>query len=43
MKDTIISVGIDVGTSTTQIIFSRLKIKNTGGFGSVPKFEIISK
>lgn len=43
MKDTIISVGIDVGTSTTQIIFSRLKIKNTGGFGSVPKFEIVSK
>lgn len=43
MNDTIISVGIDVGTSTTQIIFSRLKIKNTGGFGSVPKFEIVSK
>ena len=28
MKETITSVGIDIGTSTTQLIFSRLTIEN---------------
>ena len=43
MDETIISAGIDVGTSTTQVVFSRMAIKNTGGFGSVPKIEITDK
>ena len=43
MDETIRSAGIDVGTSTTQIIFSRMTIQNTGGFGSVPKIEIVDK
>lgn len=43
MKDEIISTGIDIGTTTTQLIFSRLRMKNTGGFGSVPKVEVVSK
>ncbi|MGN0608991.1 MAG: ethanolamine ammonia-lyase reactivating factor EutA [Oscillospiraceae bacterium] len=43
MDETILSAGIDVGTSTTQVIFSRMTVKNTGGFGSVPKIEIVGK
>lgn len=43
MKDTILSTGIDIGTSTTQLIFSRLTMENTGGFGSVPKVEVVDK
>lgn len=43
MKDTILSTGIDIGTSTTQLIFSRLSIENTGGFGSVPKIRVKDK
>ncbi len=43
MKDEIISTGIDIGTTTTQLIFSRLRMKNTGGFGSVPKVEVVAK
>lgn len=43
MKDTILSTGIDIGTSTTQLIFSCLTMENTGGFGSVPKVEVVDK
>ena len=43
MTEEIISTGIDIGTTTTQLIFSRLRMKNTGGFGSVPKIEVVSK
>ncbi|MDD3367607.1 MAG: ethanolamine ammonia-lyase reactivating factor EutA [Lachnospiraceae bacterium] len=39
----IISVGIDIGTSTTQMIVSKLGIENVTGFGSVPRMEIVSK
>lgn len=42
-EETIISAGIDIGTSTTQLIFSRLTIQNTAGFGKVPQTEITSK
>ncbi len=38
-----ISVGIDIGTSTTQVIFSKLNIQNTSSYFSVPKVDIISK
>lgn len=43
MVEKILSAGIDVGTSTTQLIFSRITIENTSGFGAIPKLEIKSK
>lgn len=43
MEEVILSAGIDIGTTTTQLIFSRLTVQNTGGFGRVPKFEISKK
>lgn len=39
----ILSVGIDIGTSTTQTVFSRLKMQNTAGYFAVPKISIIDK
>lgn len=39
----ILSVGIDIGTSTTQMVFSRLKMQNTAGYFAVPKISIIEK
>ena len=39
----ILSVGIDIGTSTTQVIFSRLQMENTSGYFSVPKVSIVDK
>lgn len=39
----ILSVGIDIGTSTTQVIFSRLSMENTSGFFTVPKISIVGK
>lgn len=43
MEDSILSVGIDIGTSTTQVIFSRLQVENTSGYFTVPRAEIVSK
>ena len=43
MKEKILSVGIDIGTSTTQVIFSRFNIENTSGEYMVPRIEITSK
>lgn len=45
MKDTeiISSVGIDIGTTTTQLVFSRLVLKNTGGYGMAPEIEVVKK
>lgn len=40
---TILSVGIDVGTSTTQVVFSRLSMDDAGGFFSVPRVSIVDK
>ena len=37
MKETILSVGIDIGTSTTQLIFSKLTMKNQASSYAVPK------
>lgn len=42
-EEYILSTGIDIGTSTTQLIFSRMIIKNTAGFGKIPQTEIVSK
>lgn len=39
----ILSVGIDIGTSTTQLVFSRLKMENTTGYFSVPRVSIVAK
>ena len=39
----ILSVGIDIGTSTTQVIFSRLTLENESSFFSVPRVSIIEK
>ncbi|VDN48384.1 Ethanolamine ammonia-lyase reactivating factor EutA [Petrocella atlantisensis] len=43
MEEKIISVGIDIGTSTTQLVFSRLTIENTASAFSIPKISIIEK
>jgi ethanolamine utilization protein EutA len=43
MAQNIISVGIDIGTSTTQLVFSKLTLKNTAGDFLVPKVEITQK
>ena len=39
----ILSVGVDIGTSTTQVIFSRIDMENTGGYFSVPRVSIVDK
>ena len=36
-------IGIDIGTSTTQVIFSRIDVENTGGYFSVPRVSIVDK
>lgn len=41
MRETIKSVGIDIGTSTTQLIFSTIVIENLAGMFSVPRIEIV--
>lgn len=43
MTETILSVGIDVGTSTTEVVFSRLTIENLAGAFSVPRIQIVDK
>ena len=39
----ILSVGIDIGTSTTQVIFSRIAMENTAGYFAIPKVSIVDK
>ncbi|QFR66136.1 ethanolamine ammonia-lyase reactivating factor EutA [Furfurilactobacillus rossiae] len=41
--DQILSVGIDLGTSTTQLILSRLTVKNFASAFSVPRINISKK
>lgn len=43
MKEQILSVGIDIGTSTTQLIFSRLTIVNLASSYTVPRISIVNK
>ncbi|MBQ7595687.1 MAG: ethanolamine ammonia-lyase reactivating factor EutA [Clostridia bacterium] len=43
MDNGILSVGIDIGTSTTQVIFSRIVMENMASFFAVPKISIIDK
>lgn len=39
----LISVGIDIGTSTTKMVVSRFLLKNTAGKTRIPSIEIINK
>ncbi|GAA0182832.1 ethanolamine ammonia-lyase reactivating factor EutA [Clostridium sediminicola] len=43
MKEEILSVGIDLGTSTTQLVFSKLTIENLASSFSIPKITIVDK
>lgn len=43
MKEEIISVGIDIGTSTTQLVFSKLILENLSSGARVPEIKIIAK
>ena len=38
-----LSVGIDVGTTTTQLVFSRLTLSDTSRAGQVPRIGITDK
>ncbi len=42
-EETILSVGIDIGTSTTQLIFSKLTIENEASSYVVPRINIVDK
>lgn len=42
-KETMISAGIDIGTSTTKLIISRFSLMNTAGTTHVPRIEIVDK
>ena len=39
----ILSVGIDIGTSTTQLVFSRIEMDNTAGYFTAPRIAITGK
>ncbi len=42
-EQTLLSAGVDIGTTTTQVVFSRLTVRTSGGFGSVPRAEIAGR
>ena len=43
MSEKLLSVGLDVGTTTTQLVLSRLTVKNLAGSFSVPEMEITDR
>lgn len=43
MKEHMISVGIDIGTSTTQLVFCKMGIENTASAWTVPTVKIVDK
>ena len=43
MSESLLSVGLDVGTTSTQMVFSRLQIANKAGSFAVPEMEIESR
>ena len=43
MGDTLLSVGLDVGTSTTQMILSRLTVENRASSFAVPEMDITGR
>ena len=42
-EEQLLSVGIDIGTSTTQCVFSRLTLSNTASSFSVPRIRVTEK
>lgn len=42
-QETMISAGIDIGTSTTKLIISRFSLMNVAGTSHVPRIEIVDK
>lgn len=43
MSEDILSVGIDIGTSTTQLVFSKIIIENMASSFSIPRIVIVDK
>ena len=43
MSKSLLSVGLDVGTTSTQMVFSRLQIENHAGSFAVPQMEITQR
>ena len=43
MADTLLSVGLDVGTTTTQLILSRLTVENKASGFAVPELDITAR
>lgn len=41
--ETLLSVGIDLGTTTTQLVFSRLTVRNEGSAFSVPNYTVAAR
>lgn len=43
VKEEMLSVGIDIGTSTTQLVFSKITIENLASSFAVPMIKIVGK
>ena len=43
MDEQLLSVGLDVGTTTTQLIVSRLQVRNRASGFAVPELEIADR
>ena len=43
MDEALLSTGIDIGTTTTQLVFSRLTVRTSAGFGAAPRVEVIGR
>ena len=43
MSETLLSVGLDVGTTTTQLVVSRLQVENRASSFAVPELEITDR
>jgi len=43
VREELLSVGIDIGTSTTQLIFSKLIVENMASAYTVPRIDIVDK
>ena len=42
-KETLLTVGIDLGTSTTQLVLSELTVENFASAFTVPRISILIK
>ena len=43
MREEILSAGIDIGTSTTQLVFTKLALENVSPGAMIPKVEIVGR